>query len=249
MDDSHPAIRYLGIDYGSAAIGVAISNLDNSVATGLTTIHKKENEIRDSLNKLKGIIREHKISHIVLGLPKLSGGDEGKRAEITRAFGAKCERYIKKITVLYWDERFSTKAVSRVISKTDYIDEMSAVYILQGFLDNNMKGNNMTDNNEVNKNEQVLLIDEDGDEMPFTILSSKVKDGVTYILGMDAEDEGIAFFKCLDAKIDLENETADEDDDLNLELVDEEHEDLDLVFELFAEDFETLGIELEDEEE
>ena len=85
------------------------------------------------------------------------------------------------------------------------------------------------------ENEDIVFISEEGDEMPFSILASKEVNGVMYILAADGEEGEALHFKCVPA----------DEDELVLELVDEEHEDYKMVFELFMEDYDALGIDIE----
>jgi len=132
--------RFLGLDYGDKTIGVAVS-LDGRVATGVTTIFRKDSAaLRPALKELKVIMAEYSTTHIVLGYPLNLDGSESTRCTLTQAFKEKLERYFKSITVELWDERLSTLAVSRSFEGRSnkyhkHVDEMAAVYILQGFLD------------------------------------------------------------------------------------------------------------------
>ena len=130
--------RYLGLDYGSKTLGVAVSSPENITAVGVTPLLRKDElAFRPWMKALKQIIATYNITHAVLGLPKLPSGDEGERCRFTRRFKDKLGRYFKSLTVEFWDERLSTAAVIRVTGTKvkAHIDEMSAVYILQGFLD------------------------------------------------------------------------------------------------------------------
>ena len=140
-------MRCLGLDFGDKTIGVAVASADNRVATGLTTIRRSQPEaLRPSINHLSEIINEYHITHIVLGYPINMDGTISLRAEKTLAFKDKLRRNFKSIQVELWDERLSTQAVSRGFftdSKASkkkretynaHVDEMAAVYILQGFL-------------------------------------------------------------------------------------------------------------------
>ena len=130
-----PKRAVLGIDYGVKRIGVAISDLLLMTATPLKIVEKKED--------LDKIIQEREIGGFVVGLPKLMNGDEGSQAELTRKWASKLqEKY--KLPLLFWDERLSSSAVSRIlIEKADIsrkrqkevLDKMAASYILQGALD------------------------------------------------------------------------------------------------------------------
>jgi len=131
----------LGLDFGDKTIGVAVSSLNNKVALGLTTLRRTTPEaLRPNLKELKKIIQEHKVTHILLGYPKHLHGEDSPRCLQTLEFKAKLERYFKSLTVELWDERLSTQAVTRTFEGNakrykQHVDEMAAVYILQGFLD------------------------------------------------------------------------------------------------------------------
>jgi len=130
--------RYIGLDYGEKTLGVAVSSPGNVTAVGITTLLRKDGlAFRPLMKGMKPIIKEHRITHAVLGFPKLPNGDEGERCVLTLEFKEKLERYFKFLTVELWDERFSSAAVSQVMRSSDKarLDEMAAVYILQSFLD------------------------------------------------------------------------------------------------------------------
>jgi len=134
-------LRYMGLDFGDKTIGVSVSSPSGKVAVGITTLTRQEElALRSSLKALKLIIKEYGITNIVLGYPKHLDGRDSQRCEKTLAFKDKLNRYFKSMPVELWDERLSTRAVSRVFEGTrqqfeKHVDEMAAVYILQGFLD------------------------------------------------------------------------------------------------------------------
>ena len=134
----------LGLDYGDKNIGVAVSI--NNIAIGLMTIRREHSEaFKPIFKELKPIIARYAIKGFVLGMPLNLNGEYGTRAKNTMYFKEKLEKYFK-YPVHLWDERLSTKAVLRT-SPIKYktitkracsfgsVDEMAAVYILQGFLD------------------------------------------------------------------------------------------------------------------
>ena len=229
-------MRYIGLDYGDVNIGVALSSPNGKTAYGVTTLRRKDPAaFKPVLKELKEIIKNNSVTHIVLGLPKHMRGENGPRADVTLYFKEKLERYFKNKPVTLWDERLSTQAVKRVTSNKQKIDEMAAVYILQGFLDKkNMEGTMI--NEDMNEN-SIMLINDEGDEIPLTILTSRDDESGTYVLAADENEEGeAAIFKCF----------PDGDEDLIFELVDGEHEDYKRALELFKEDFIKLGIDVED---
>ena len=137
--------RIIGLDFGDKTIGVAVS-LNGTVATGITTILRENPEaIRQSLKELKTILRKYEAGTIVLGYPLHLSGETSQRCKKTLEFKEKLMRYFKSITVELWDERLSTAAVTRTYEGhmkdfKKHVDEMAAVYILQGYLD--FKANN-----------------------------------------------------------------------------------------------------------
>jgi putative Holliday junction resolvase len=130
----------LGLDLGTKTIGVAASDPDRRLATGVTTIARKAFKA-DALAVL-ALASERGALGLVLGLPINMDGSEGPRAQATRAFA----RNFAKLTELpigLWDERLSTAAVERGLIEADMsrarraevIDQHAAAFILQGALD------------------------------------------------------------------------------------------------------------------
>ncbi|MCL2362914.1 MAG: Holliday junction resolvase RuvX [Defluviitaleaceae bacterium] len=141
--------RYIGLDYGEKTIGIALSCPEAKVATGMTTLRRlDEAALRPNINSLREIIREYGITDIILGYPLNMDGSISVRAEKTLAFRDKLKRNFKSIDISLWDERLSTSAVTHAFNsgydskgskkrKETYrahVDEMAAVYILQGYL-------------------------------------------------------------------------------------------------------------------
>jgi len=140
--------RCLGLDFGDKTIGIAIGCSDNRVATGITTIRRTQPEaLRPSIDRLREIIAAYSITHIILGFPINMDGSLSSRASKTQDFRDKLKRNFKSVEVILWDERLSTQAVTRAFysgtaggkkkreTYNSHVDEMAAVYILQGFLD------------------------------------------------------------------------------------------------------------------
>ena len=250
-------MMFLGLDFGDRTIGVAVS-LNGRVATGVSTIFRDSPDaLRPSLKELKRIINEYKITHIVLGYPMHLDGRESPRCVKTLAFKEKLTRYFRSITVELWDERLSTAAVTRVFQgrREDYkkrVDEMAAVYILQGFLDNycanrrtlfrrrlmmsNEKDPIAWDNIDNEEDHGVVIYTDDGDELPLQILASREGENCMYVLAVEEDDTDVAHFKCVPGG----------EDEVIFELIDEDHEDFERVFEMFKDDYESLGIEFEE---
>lgn len=130
----------MGLDLGTKTIGVAASDPDRRLATGVTTIERKA--FTADAKSLLALAAERNTAGFVLGLPINMDGSEGPRAQSTRAFA----RNFMKMTSLpigLWDERLSTAAVERDLIAADVsrakrakvIDQHAAIFILQGALD------------------------------------------------------------------------------------------------------------------
>ena len=239
------AVKFMGLDFGDKTIGVSISH-DMRVATGVTTIKRTdETAFKPALKQLKEIIKKYEITHILLGNPINLSGEPSERTAKTIEFKDKLLRYFKNISVELWDERLSTKAVTRMYEgkKEDikkHVDEMAAVYILQGYLDYRRQAMvNEPIAWDENEEDDIVLYSEDGDEMPLQILSSCEDESGMYVLALegdeDDEDSGVAHFKLMPG----------DDDDMIFELIDQDHEDFKKVFTMFKDDYEALEIDIE----
>jgi putative holliday junction resolvase len=130
----------IGLDLGTKTIGVAVSDPDRRLATGVETIQRKA--FKADAARLLALAAERNVTGFVLGLPINMDGSEGPRAQSTRAFA----RNLASLTALpigLWDERLSTAAVERELigmdvsraKRAEVIDEHAAIFILQGALD------------------------------------------------------------------------------------------------------------------
>ncbi|MDB5520293.1 MAG: Holliday junction resolvase YqgF [Tardiphaga sp.] len=130
----------VGLDLGTKTIGVAVSDPDRRLATGVETILRTA--FKADAARLLALAHERNACGFVLGLPINMDGSEGPRAQSTRAFA----RNLAQLTTLpigLWDERLSTSAVERELIANDVsrarrakvIDQHAAIFILQGALD------------------------------------------------------------------------------------------------------------------
>jgi putative Holliday junction resolvase len=132
--------KLLGLDLGTKTIGVAISDGMRYSATPLETIQRTK--FTADAARLLALIVENDAVAIVLGLPLNMDGSEGPRVQSTRAF-ARSLGQKTPLPILFWDERLSTSAVTRMLIEADtrrdkraeVVDKLAASYILQGFLD------------------------------------------------------------------------------------------------------------------
>ena len=130
----------VGLDLGTKTIGVAVSDPDRKLATGVGTIQRKA--FKADAAQLVAIAAERNAVGFVLGLPINMDGSEGPRAQSTRAFARNFSQ-LTALAIALWDERLSTAAVERELIANDVsrarraevIDQHAAIFILQGALD------------------------------------------------------------------------------------------------------------------
>ncbi|MDZ4369675.1 MAG: Holliday junction resolvase RuvX [Afipia sp.] len=130
----------IGLDLGTKTIGVAVSDPDRKLATGIETIQRKA--FTADAVRLLALAGERQVVGFILGLPINMDASEGPRAQSTRAFARNFSR-LTELAIGLWDERLSTVAVERELIGMDMsrakrakvIDEHAAIFILQGALD------------------------------------------------------------------------------------------------------------------
>lgn len=131
--------RIMGIDYGDARTGIAISDLLCSIVGTTTVIHSRKQD--KTLAEIQRLVKENDIGKIVLGLPKNMDGSEGPRAELCREFAEQI-REATGLEVVMWDERRTTVEAHNILSDHNYhgkkrkdtVDAVAASLILEGYL-------------------------------------------------------------------------------------------------------------------
>ena len=120
-------MRIMGLDYGTKTVGVAISDPLGLTAQAIETISRKEeNKLRRTCARIEELISEYSVEKIVLGFPKHMNNDRRTGLE-----------------VIMWDERLTTVEAERTLiesgvrreNRKKHIDQIAAVFILQGYLD------------------------------------------------------------------------------------------------------------------
>ena len=132
--------RVLGLDVGERRIGLAVSDDLGWMAHGIPTLERTF--LRKDLGRLRGIIAEHQIKKLVVGLPRNMNGGIGPQAVSVLAFIEVLKTRLQ-IDVIPWDERLTTAEAERALISADLsrekrrkkIDQVAAVLILQGYLD------------------------------------------------------------------------------------------------------------------
>ena len=136
-------MRIIGLDFGSKTVGVAVSDELLITAQGIEIVRRKsENKLRQTLARIEELIKEYNVEKIVLGFPKNMNNSEGERCEKTLEFNVMLERRTG-LTVELWDERLTTVAADNLMmeagirreNRKEYVDQIAASFILQGYLD------------------------------------------------------------------------------------------------------------------
>ncbi len=143
-------MKRLGLDIGNKHIGVSECDLMGLLASPVKTIDRESN--KQAISEIIDLCIEKSAREIVVGLPKNMSGDVGEQAQSVISF---CNQLKKKIAysdrfdneyrpkLIMWDERLTTVAAHKSLievgmrreKRKDIVDQLAAMYILQGYLD------------------------------------------------------------------------------------------------------------------
>lgn len=136
-----PYKAIIGFDYGEKRLGVAVSDLTQTIATPYKIIQRQS--FSKDFAEIKQIIDEKEVCAIIYGLPLQMNGQEGQTAAKVREFADKLYQ-TNLLPFMFWDERFSSSVVENFLIKQadisrqkrkKLLDASAAAYILQGALD------------------------------------------------------------------------------------------------------------------
>ncbi len=133
--------RYLGIDYGTSKIGIALSDPLKIIAREHVVIWQKETP--DVINEIAEICKKNRVELIVLGMPFSLDGQKNAQAQIVEAFSKELE--VLNLPIKHVDETYSTKRAEELMREQKkseeeiklYSDAVAARIILQDYLDYN----------------------------------------------------------------------------------------------------------------
>ena len=131
--------RIMGIDYGDARTGVAISDLLCSIVGSTTVVPSRNRE--KAIADIVRLAKENEVGEIVVGLPRNMDGTEGARAQLCREFAEEL-KIATGLSVAMWDERRTTVEAHNILSQHNYhgqkrkntVDAVAASLILEGYL-------------------------------------------------------------------------------------------------------------------
>ncbi len=132
-------MKIMGIDYGDARTGIAISDLLCTIVGSTAVIHSRRAE--KTIEEICRLVKENQVGEIVMGLPKNMDGSEGPRAQLCRDFAQQVET-ATGLPVKLWDERRTTVEAHNILSQHNYhgkkrkdtVDAVAASLILEGYL-------------------------------------------------------------------------------------------------------------------
>ena len=131
--------RLAGLDAGTKTIGIALCDAGWSIATPAHTIRR--GKFAADYAELKAFVAAQTVRGLVIGYPRNLDGSESPRTQATRALARNLAPL--ELPILFWDERWSTQAVTRMMIDADttrarravLVDKMAAAFILQGAID------------------------------------------------------------------------------------------------------------------
>lgn len=131
--------KIMGVDYGDARTGIAISDLLCSIVGSTFVVPSRNRE--KAVSDIVKLCKDNMVGEIVVGLPKNMDGTEGIRAELCREF-AKTLEDATGLPVKMWDERRTTVEAHNILSQHNYhgkkrkntVDAVAASLILEGYL-------------------------------------------------------------------------------------------------------------------
>ncbi len=131
--------KIMGIDYGDARTGVAISDLLCSIVGSTCVVPSRNRE--KAVADIVRLCKDNMVGEIVVGLPRNMDGTEGARAQLCREF-AEVLKEATGLPVAMWDERRTTVEAHNILSQHNYhgrkrketVDAVAASLILEGYL-------------------------------------------------------------------------------------------------------------------
>ena len=130
----------VGLDLGTKTLGVAVSDRYKIIASPLSTIQR--NGTKKDLLKLQEILNDYEIGGFIVGLPLSLDNADNQQTQLVKNFNKELINFFKLPSV-FWDERFSSDVIFKEMRKSNMsknkiknkLDQQSASYILQGYLE------------------------------------------------------------------------------------------------------------------
>lgn len=132
--------RLMAIDYGKKRTGIAVTDILKIVPGGLATV-----ETKNLLKFISGYCQKEKVDEIIVGLPKQMNNTDSETKKYIDIFVKKLKEILPDIPVVFYDERFTSVIAHKTMldgglkkkkrQNKELVDEISAVIILQSYMD------------------------------------------------------------------------------------------------------------------
>ena len=140
IDRLHTSQILVGLDVGFKTIGIAVSDRSLTIATPINTVLRKGT--KKDLLKIEEFLSEYEVGGFIIGKPISLDGSQNEQTKKIRIFSNELQSYFL-IPIEFWDERYSSDIIFKEMRKSDFstskikkkLDQQSAAYILQGYLD------------------------------------------------------------------------------------------------------------------
>ena len=140
IDRLHTSQILVGLDVGSKTIGIAVSDRSLTIASPINTVARKGT--KKDIPKIKEYLNEYEVGGFIIGLPLSLDGTENEQTIKMRRFSNELQSYFS-ISIEFWDERYSSDIIFKEMRRSNFstskikkkLDQQSAAYILQGYLD------------------------------------------------------------------------------------------------------------------
>ena len=140
IDRLHTSQILVGLDVGFKTIGIAVSDRSLTIATPINTVIRKGT--KKDLLKIEEFLSEYEVGGCIIGMPISLDGSQNEQTKKIRIFSNELQSYFS-IPIEFWDERYSSDIIFKEMRKSGFsstkikkkLDQQSAAYILQGYLD------------------------------------------------------------------------------------------------------------------
>ena len=140
IEQLHTSQILVGLDVGFKTIGIAVSDRSLTIASPINTLNRKGTN--KDLLQIKEFLNDYEIGGFVIGLPLSLDNSENDQTKKIRTFSSKLKLFFS-IPVEFWDERYSSDVIFKEMRKSKFsstkikkkLDQQSAAYILQGYID------------------------------------------------------------------------------------------------------------------
>ena len=135
----HTSQILVGLDVGFKTIGIAVSDASLTIASPINTVKRKGT--KKDLLQIKEFLQDYVVGGFIVGLPLSLNNTENEQTKKVRIFANELKIFFSN-PIEFWDERYSSDAIFKEMRKTNFsstkikkkLDQQSAAYILQGYL-------------------------------------------------------------------------------------------------------------------